>query len=87
MENQNAVAVIPASQPKNNSMALPGNEREAGMMCTTGVQGVGKTYQNMHIISKYVTDKIATKVKGRKVLIYDTNGEYTEQEFKKLLTE
>ena len=72
---------IAPSASNSNIMTVSGNEREAGMMCTTGVQGVGKTYQNMHIISKYITDKLDTKVKGRKVLIYDTNGEYTEQEF------
>lgn len=76
MENKPTIPTT--SNPPTTSSS---NERETGMMCTTGVQGVGKTYQNMHIISKYVTDKLDTKVKGRKVLIYDTNGEYTEQEF------
>lgn len=59
------------------------DDREAGMMTTSGVQGVGKTYQNMWLIARYVQDKIATKVKGRKVLIFDTNGEYTDAEFAK----
>lgn len=66
-----------------NSAAISPDDREAGMMTTTGVQGVGKTYQNMHLIAKYVKDKIATKVRGRKVLIFDTNGEYTQNEFTK----
>lgn len=57
------------------------NSREAGMMTTTGVQGVGKTYQNQWLISRYLRDKLDIKVKGRKVLIFDTNGEYTQQEF------
>ena len=48
--------------------------RECGMMCITGIQGVGKTYQNMHTIKDYVKDKFYNKVKGRKVLIFDTNG-------------
>lgn len=56
-------------------------KREAGMMVTTGVQGVGKTYQNMHLIKNYVSDKIQTKVKGRKCLIFDTNGEYSSEQF------
>lgn len=55
--------------------------REAGMMCCTGIQGVGKTYQNMHIIKDYVKDKFYNKVKGRKCLIFDTNGEYTKEQF------
>ena len=53
------------------------------MMCITGIQGVGKTYQNMHIIKDYVKDKFYNKVKGRKCLIFDTNGEYTATEFGK----
>lgn len=54
--------------------------REAGMMAVTGIQGVGKTYLNMHIIADYVKDK--PNVDGRKVLIMDTNGEYTKEQFK-----
>jgi len=57
------------------------NTREAGMMCCTGIQGVGKTYQNMHIIKEYVKDKFYNKVRGRKCLIFDTNGEYTKEQF------
>jgi hypothetical protein len=57
--------------------------REAGMMITAGSQGVGKTYQNMHTIANYVKDKLKTKVRGRKCLIFDTNGEYTQAEFAK----
>ena len=59
------------------------NTREAGMMCVSGVQGVGKTYQNMHIIKEYVKDKFYNKVRGRKCLIFDTNGEYTQEQFAK----
>jgi hypothetical protein len=62
-------------------MAEGREKRHAGMQITSGFQGVGKTYLNMHIIAKYVKDKIATKVKGRKVLIIDTNGEFTEDQF------
>lgn len=58
-------------------------EREAGMMAITGIQGVGKTYLNMHIIKEYVKDKFYNKVRGRKCLIMDTNGEYTKEQFKK----
>lgn len=59
----------------------PKSEREAGMMVITGVQGVGKTYLNMHIIKDYVKDKFYNKVRGRKCLIMDTNGEYTKSQF------
>lgn len=58
-------------------------EREAGMMTCSGLQGVGKTYQNMHIIKEYVKDKIYNKVRGRQCLIFDTNGEYTVEQFAK----
>ena len=57
--------------------------REAGMLISTGAQGVGKTFQNMHVIVNYVKDKFYNKVKGRKCLIFDTNGEYTVSQFKK----
>jgi hypothetical protein len=57
--------------------------REAGMMCITGIQGVGKTYLNQYIVYDYCRDKITTKVKGRKCLIFDTNGEYTKSQFDK----
>lgn len=53
------------------------------MMATTGIQGVGKTYQNMYIIKNYIKDKFYNKVKGRKCLIMDTNGEYTQSQFQK----
>ena len=56
-------------------------QRPAGMMVTTGVQGVGKTYKNMYIIKDYVSDKFFNKVRGRKCLIFDTNGEFTTDQF------
>ena len=55
--------------------------REAGMMAVTGIQGVGKTYLNMYIIKDYIKDKFYNKVRGRKCLIMDTNGEYTKSQF------
>lgn len=57
--------------------------REAGMMCVTGIQGVGKTYLNQYIIYDYCRDKISIRVRGRKCLIFDTNGEYTKTQFEK----
>lgn len=75
---------IKEPQPnQKNVESAKSNQREAGMMATTGIQGVGKTYQNMHIIKDYVKDKLATKVRGRKCLIFDTNGEYTNDQFAK----
>ncbi len=58
-------------------------QRECGMMTTTGVQGVGKTYQNMHIIHKFVQDKLTPRVPGRRALILDVNGEYVREEWEK----
>ena len=66
---------------KADDLSYP--EREAGLLTDCGVQGVGKTYQNMKVIVNYVKNKIDIKVKGKKVLIYDTNGEYTESQFRK----
>ncbi len=59
------------------------SEREAGMMVTTGRQGVGKTYQNMSVIYNYSRDKLENKVRASKSLIMDTNGEYTKDQFEK----
>ncbi len=54
-------------------------EREPILMCVTGKRGVGKTYQTLHLINDYIKDNLATGQKGRKVLIFDTNGEYTDE--------
>jgi hypothetical protein len=59
------------------------NLRECGMMTDVGLQGVGKTYQKMHTIKEYISDNFQTKVKGRKCLLLDTNGEYTKEQFAK----
>jgi hypothetical protein len=61
--------------------SIKSKEREAGMMTIAGLQGVGKTYGNMHMIKEYVKDKFHNGVKGRKFLIFDTNGEYTQEQF------
>lgn len=65
-------------QKINNNTEQPKDSRECGMMTTVGFQGSGKTYQNKIIIGNYIKDKIETKIKGRKFLILDSNGEYTE---------
>lgn len=69
--------------PTTNLPKQTEGDRECGMMLATAIQGAGKTYQNMHLIAKYVKDKIHSKVKGRKSLIFDSNGEYTTEEFAK----
>lgn len=52
-------------------------------MTSAAMQGGGKTRQNMILISGYVKDKIKTRVRGRKALILDPNGEYTKDELQK----
>jgi hypothetical protein len=64
---------------KNSSKVV--GSRETGMLVTCASQGTGKTYQNMIIIVNAVKDKIENRVKGRKVLILDTNGEYSSESF------
>lgn len=55
--------------------------RECGMLVTVASQGTGKTHANKHLICNYAMDKIATKVRGRKVLIFDVNSEYETTSF------
>lgn len=57
--------------------------RECGLMITVAAQGVGKSHANKLLICEYVRDKIERKVRGRKVLIFDTNGEYASSGFGK----
>jgi Mrp family chromosome partitioning ATPase len=58
-------------------------EREASLMLVTGMKGVGKTFLTLFLINKYIQDTASRK--GRKVLIFDANGEYTQ--FKRLALE
>lgn len=55
-----------------------GNKREPILMCATGKKGVGKTYSTTQLIDSYVKNNPKTGKKGRKVLIYDINMEYTQ---------
>ncbi len=55
--------------------------RECGMLVTCGAQSVGKSHQNKILICNYIKDKLDTKVKGRKVLMLDTNGEFGPESF------
>jgi hypothetical protein len=52
--------------------------REPKIMCVTGQKGVGKSYTTLKMIKEYIKDNSATGKKGRKVLIYDVNMEYTQ---------
>ena len=54
------------------------DKRECGMLVTVGFQGAGKSHQNKIIVGNFIKDKIATKVRGRKALFLDTNGEFAE---------
>jgi hypothetical protein len=51
--------------------------REPQLIVVTGRKGVGKTYTSLLVINRYIFDNPATGKKGRKVLIYDVNNEYS----------
>lgn len=52
--------------------------RDAIMMIATGQQRVGKTFQTTKFLDSYIKDDPTTGKKGQKVLIFDTNMEYTQ---------
>ena len=58
-------------------------DRECSMTVCVGSQGAGKTYYNMYLIRDYCRDNITRKVLGRKCLILDSNGEFSEEQWKK----
>ncbi len=55
-----------------------GKKREPILMCATGKKGVGKTFTTTLGLEDYVKSNKKTGKKGRKVLIYDINMEYTQ---------
>lgn len=57
--------------------------REPQLLIATGTKGVGKTYTTCGVIEEYLTPDIHKKKKPRKVLIFDANGEYSNQEITK----
>jgi hypothetical protein len=59
-------------------------EREAGMSVAVGSQGVGKSWKTKMLIYDMVKGDMASGVKGSKVIVMDTNGEYTDAEFVKM---
>lgn len=59
-------------------------EREAGMSVAVGSQGVGKSWKTKFLIFDMVKGDMALGTKGSKVIVMDTNGEYTDAEFDKM---
>lgn len=57
-------------------------KREPLLVIATGTKGVGKTYTTCKVIEKYIQDNHVTGKKARKVLIFDTNEEYSAGSFK-----
>lgn len=57
--------------------------REPKLIIATGTKGVGKTHTTCGVIEKYIQYNPATGKEGRKVLIYDVNEEYTNEEIRK----
>ena len=53
-------------------------KRDAMMLVATGKQRVGKTYQTTKFLEQYILSNPKTGKLGRKVLIFDTNMEYTQ---------
>jgi Helicase HerA, central domain len=56
------------------------DERECGVFVGTGHTGVGKSYAMCRIIRDYLTPNPQTGKVPRKVLIFDVNKEYTNEE-------
>ena len=54
------------------------DEREPSLFIATGMKGVGKTYRTKQEIRSYIMDDPRTGRRGRPVLVFDVNGEYTD---------
>jgi hypothetical protein len=57
--------------------------REPQLVVAVGTKGVGKTYKTCMEIQEYLTPNPSTGKKPRKVLIFDVNKEYTNEELQK----
>ncbi len=57
--------------------------REPKIIIATGTRGVGKTFKSKEVIEKYILPNPANGKEGRKVLIFDVNQEYTNEEIEK----
>ncbi len=62
-------------------MAQDNDGRECNMTVSVGMQGAGKTRYNQYLIRDYCTDNISNKRHGRKCLILDTNGEFSDSQW------
>lgn len=60
-------------------------ERQPLLTVICGMKGVGKTYQGVKDIDKYVQDNNRSGKKGRKALILDFNNEESYQKYKPVL--
>lgn len=54
--------------------------REPQLIIATGTKGVGKTFKTCQLIQDYLTPDMQIGKKPRKVLIFDANGEYSNEE-------
>lgn len=65
---------------KKQQPKAPNNikEREAMFYIAVGQKGIGKTYTTLNLIDNYVKGNPKVGMKGRKVLIFDVNNEYTQ---------
>jgi hypothetical protein len=54
--------------------------REPQLIIATGTKGVGKTYRTCVEIQRYITPDLENQKPARKVLIFDVNGEYSNDE-------
>lgn len=57
--------------------------REPKLIIAIGTKGVGKTHTTCEVISRYITPNLETGKEARKVLIFDVNEEYNDEEIKK----
>ena len=57
--------------------------REPQLIIATGTKGVGKTYKTCELVQDYLTPNVEIGKKPRKVLIFDANGEYSNEEIQK----
>ena len=57
--------------------------REPQLIIATGTKGVGKTYKTCELVEDYLTPNVKIGKKPRKVLIFDANGEYSNEEIQK----
>jgi hypothetical protein len=60
-------------------------ERQPLLTIVCGMKGVGKTYQGLKEIDRYIMDNPRTGKKGRKALILDFNNEESYQKYKAVL--